>query len=240
MTMTTQSGISRAPRPSSLADVLDLILDKGLVIDAYVRVSLVGIEILTIDLRVVVASVDTYLRFAEAVNRLDLTATSESKGLPELFKAATTRMDAAVIAIARAAADHSVAVIARRSSDLGGANGRRLAGTTAANRTTTKTAAFSRKWSSGVGGDERERHPDAESGGSTMARKRVKQELNGVDHAAGAILALGALNWGLVGAANFDAVRATFGRGVASRAVYGLVASSAVYAMARGRQLANR
>ncbi|HZM80652.1 MAG TPA: gas vesicle protein GvpJ [Candidatus Limnocylindrales bacterium] len=60
-----------------LADVLDTILDKGVVIDAYVQVSVVGIDILTINARVVVASVDTYLRFAEAVNRLDLT---ESKG----------------------------------------------------------------------------------------------------------------------------------------------------------------
>jgi hypothetical protein len=61
------------PSPSSLADVIDTILDKGLVIDIYVRVSLVGIEILTVDARIVIASVDTYLRFAEAVNRLDLT-----------------------------------------------------------------------------------------------------------------------------------------------------------------------
>jgi hypothetical protein len=60
------------PSPSSLADVVEIILDKGLVIDAYVRVSLVGIEILTIDARIVIASVDTYLRFAEATNRLDL------------------------------------------------------------------------------------------------------------------------------------------------------------------------
>ena len=60
------------PNPSGLADVLELILDKGLVIDLYVRVSLVGIELLTIDARVVVASVDTYLRFAEAVGRMDL------------------------------------------------------------------------------------------------------------------------------------------------------------------------
>ncbi|MER5204717.1 gas vesicle protein GvpJ [Streptomyces sp. NPDC002825] len=56
----------------NLYDVLDLILDRGLVIDAFVRVSLVGIEIAKIDARVVVASVDTYLRFAEACNRLDL------------------------------------------------------------------------------------------------------------------------------------------------------------------------
>src|SRR5438094_10445582 len=77
----TQSAISRAPRPSSLADVLDLIRDKGLVIDAYVRVSALGIEVLTVDLRVVVASVDTYLHFAEAVNRLDLSQT-ETQGIP--------------------------------------------------------------------------------------------------------------------------------------------------------------
>src|SRR3954462_8257592 len=82
---TMQSSVSRAPRPSSLADVLDLILDKGLVIDAYVRVSALGIEVLTIDARVVVASVDTYLRFAEAVNRLHLsqTETQGIKGLTE-------------------------------------------------------------------------------------------------------------------------------------------------------------
>jgi hypothetical protein len=60
------------PAPSSLADVVDLILDKGLVIDAFVRVSLLGIELVTVDARVVVASVDTYLRFADATNRLDL------------------------------------------------------------------------------------------------------------------------------------------------------------------------
>lgn len=73
------------PAPSSLADVIDTILDKGLVIDIYVRVSLVGIELLTIDARIVIASVDTYLRFAEAVNRLDLTDT-ETQGIPELME----------------------------------------------------------------------------------------------------------------------------------------------------------
>jgi len=75
--MTTQSqrragGYLERPAPSGLADVVEVILDKGLVIDAYVRVSLVGIELLTIDARIVIASVDTYLRFAEATNRLDL------------------------------------------------------------------------------------------------------------------------------------------------------------------------
>ncbi|MFF3166531.1 gas vesicle protein GvpJ [Streptomyces sp. NPDC003273] len=59
---------------SGLYDVLDLVLDRGLIIDAFARVSLVGIEILKLDVRVVVASVDTYLRFADACNRLDLEA----------------------------------------------------------------------------------------------------------------------------------------------------------------------
>jgi hypothetical protein len=81
-------GIARAPNPSGLADVIDLILDKGLVIDIYVRVSLVGIELLTIDARIVVASVDTYLRFAEAVNRLDLENKGDQKGLPDLLEGA--------------------------------------------------------------------------------------------------------------------------------------------------------
>ncbi|MFI1016817.1 gas vesicle structural protein GvpA [Streptomyces sp. NPDC020965] len=71
---------------SGLYDVLELILDRGLVIDAFIRVSLVGIEILKIDIRVVVASVDTYLRFAEACNRLDLEAgPRKDPGLPDLL-----------------------------------------------------------------------------------------------------------------------------------------------------------
>ncbi|WP_205862087.1 gas vesicle protein GvpJ [Planosporangium thailandense] len=78
--------MTRAPRPSGLADVLELILDKGIVIDAYVRVSLVGIELLTIDARIVIASVDTYLRFAEAVNRLDLQPEGQVTGLPGLVQ----------------------------------------------------------------------------------------------------------------------------------------------------------
>jgi len=83
-------GYVERPRPSGLADVLEIILDKGIVIDAYVRVSLIGIEILTIDARIVVASVDTYLRFAEAVNRLDLTEADDSEGLPELMESMTS------------------------------------------------------------------------------------------------------------------------------------------------------
>jgi hypothetical protein len=79
-----------APNPSGLADVVDLILDKGLVIDIYVRVSLIGIELLTIDARIVIASVDTYLRFAEAVGRMDLAQADDSKGLPDLIEGATS------------------------------------------------------------------------------------------------------------------------------------------------------
>ena len=80
---TSSNYLQRAPSPSGLADVVDLILDKGLVIDAYVRIAVIGIELITIDARIVIASVDTYLHFAEAVNRLDLTQT-EAAGLKEL------------------------------------------------------------------------------------------------------------------------------------------------------------
>jgi hypothetical protein len=78
VTVATQSRPAASPSTGAgggnLYDILELILDRGLVIDAFVRVSIVGIEILKIDVRVVVASVDTYLRFAEACNRLDLEA----------------------------------------------------------------------------------------------------------------------------------------------------------------------
>ena len=80
---TASNYLQRAPSPSGLADVVELILDKGLVIDAYVRISVIGIELITIDARIVIASVDTYLRFAEAVNRLDLTQTG-GVGLADL------------------------------------------------------------------------------------------------------------------------------------------------------------
>jgi gas vesicle structural protein len=82
------SGYLERPKPSGLADVIEVILDKGLVIDAYVRVSLIGIELITIDARIVIASVDTYLRFAEAVNRLDI-SDEGGAGLPELMEGIT-------------------------------------------------------------------------------------------------------------------------------------------------------
>jgi gas vesicle structural protein len=87
---TTPRGYIERPRPSGLADVIDVILDKGMVIDAYVRVALIGIEILTIDARIVIASVDTYLRFAEAVNRLDIAQANQEPGLPELMEQVTS------------------------------------------------------------------------------------------------------------------------------------------------------
>src|SRR5438093_1791573 len=76
----------RTGGPSGLADVLDVLLDKGLVLDAFVRVSLIGIELLTVDARVVIASVDTYLRFAEAVNRLDLYSAGGAESVPTLVR----------------------------------------------------------------------------------------------------------------------------------------------------------
>jgi hypothetical protein len=117
MTVQTQrrggggGGYLARPAPSGLADVIDIILDKGIVIDVYIRVSLVGIELLTVDARIVIASVDTYLRFAEATNRLDLYekggkdlgemvqdmqrsgATGKTRGAVEGVKRALTRGD---------------------------------------------------------------------------------------------------------------------------------------------------
>jgi gas vesicle structural protein len=91
---TAQQSSGYLARPNAggaggLAEVIDIILEKGMVIDAYVRVSLIGIEILTIDARIVIASVDTYLRFAEAVGRLDIQASDDSQGLPELMEGLT-------------------------------------------------------------------------------------------------------------------------------------------------------
>jgi gas vesicle structural protein len=59
--------VERAAGGTSLIDVLDRVLDKGIVIDAWVRVSLVGIDLITVEARIVVASIDTYLKYSEAV-----------------------------------------------------------------------------------------------------------------------------------------------------------------------------
>jgi len=84
----TATSTSRAPRPSSLADLLDVLLDKGIVIDAYVRVARLGVDLVTVDARVMIASVDTYLRFAEAVNRLDLQPEGQVTGAPGAMREA--------------------------------------------------------------------------------------------------------------------------------------------------------
>ncbi|MFE6287236.1 gas vesicle structural protein GvpA [Streptomyces sp. NPDC057877] len=89
--ITYEEEVVCAPRAGTLYDVLELILDRGMVIDVFVRVSLVGIEILKVDARIVVASVDTYLRFAEACNRLDLEHDARSKTVPELFGGPVTK-----------------------------------------------------------------------------------------------------------------------------------------------------
>ena len=90
-----ESALAQMPegrRGNSLADVLGLILDKGLVIDAFVRVSVIGIELVTVDARIVIASIDTYLKFAEAVNRLDLTQTKESTTYEDLVRGGSKQL----------------------------------------------------------------------------------------------------------------------------------------------------
>lgn len=64
--------VERAPAGSSLIDVLDRVLDKGIVIDAYVRVSLVGIDLVSVEARIVVASVETYLRYADSIGAVGM------------------------------------------------------------------------------------------------------------------------------------------------------------------------
>jgi hypothetical protein len=71
--------VQRAPGGTSLIDVLDRVLDKGIVIDAWVRISLVGIDLITVEARIVVASIDTYLKYAEAVG---ITAPASRPALP--------------------------------------------------------------------------------------------------------------------------------------------------------------
>ena len=130
--ITQQAGPSPSARAGSLYDVLELILDKGLVIDVYVRVSLVGIELLTIDARIVVASVDTYLHFAEAVNRLDLTKNKDSKTLDEFIggmqeKGAHGKTKGAVSGVTSALSDaaHHLTGHGDDAEDDGGSSARR-------------------------------------------------------------------------------------------------------------------
>ena len=130
---TSGSNVER-PGAGTLSDVITTILDKGLVIDVYARVSLVGIELLRADVRVVVASVDTYLRFAEAVNRLDLQQT-ELAGLPELQeKGAEKETEGAIEGVKEAVTPDSPTV---REAAKALAAGAAIAGATAAAKTLT-------------------------------------------------------------------------------------------------------
>ena len=83
--------VERAPGGTSLIDVLDRVLDKGIVIDAYVRVSLVGIDLVTVEARVVVASIETYLKYSEAVG-LTPPRTSRELGAPSASQAEMDRV----------------------------------------------------------------------------------------------------------------------------------------------------
>jgi gas vesicle structural protein len=74
--------VSQSPDCSSLAEVLDRILDKGIVVDTWARISLVGIEVLTIEARVVVASVDTFLHYAEEITKIEKAAMEEAPKVP--------------------------------------------------------------------------------------------------------------------------------------------------------------
>jgi gas vesicle structural protein len=75
--------VERVSGGSSLIDVLDRVLDKGIVIDAWVRISLVGIDLITVEARVVVASIDTYLKYADAVGMMGLVARPQMEAPPE-------------------------------------------------------------------------------------------------------------------------------------------------------------
>jgi hypothetical protein len=94
--------VERLSGGSSLIDVLDRVLDKGIVIDAWVRISLVGIDLITVEARVVVASIDTYLKYADAVGltglvaRPQLTAAEEVEIVEEVKPAAKRRPRVAV------------------------------------------------------------------------------------------------------------------------------------------------
>jgi len=85
--------VERQPGGTSLIDVLDRVLDKGIVIDAWIRVSLVGIDLITVEARVVVASIDTYLKYSEAVSQV----APVSRPQPELADNETVRRENAAL-----------------------------------------------------------------------------------------------------------------------------------------------
>ena len=90
-TLNSRGGVQKMGASSGLAEVLTVILEKGIVVDVWVRVSIIGIEILTVEVRAVIASVDTYLRYAEAIGLTSLAAaprpeqiTQAAQGLPPM------------------------------------------------------------------------------------------------------------------------------------------------------------
>jgi hypothetical protein len=115
MTVLTSEFVPYTRRAGTLYDVLELILDRGIVIDAFVRISLVGIEIIKIDARVVVASVDTYLRFADACNRLDLEHDQTSRTVPELFGGMS---GSAATAVGKKGAKKALSGVGDKAKDL--------------------------------------------------------------------------------------------------------------------------
>lgn len=86
--------VERVSGGSSLIDVLDRVLDKGIVIDAWVRISLVGIDLITVEARVVVASIDTYLKYADAVGLVGLVSRPQlsAEVVPEIEMETTRRV----------------------------------------------------------------------------------------------------------------------------------------------------
>src|SRR5258708_17771309 len=91
--------VERVSGGSSLIDVLDGMLDKGIVIDAWVRISLVGIDLIPVEARVVVASIDTYLKYADAVGLTGLVSRPQLRGgeLPEVEVETTRRVSRAPV-----------------------------------------------------------------------------------------------------------------------------------------------
>jgi gas vesicle structural protein len=123
---------------AGLYEILDLLLDKGLVVDVFLRVSLVGIELLTVDARIVIASVDTYLRFAEAVNRLDLTE-SGGQGLPEIVENMTSNGAASKTRGVLDAAKEQLFGSDEEESEESGGNGRSGSGSGSRSRSRAST-----------------------------------------------------------------------------------------------------
>jgi gas vesicle structural protein len=113
--------LQRAPSPSGLSDVLDVILDKGLVVDAFVRISAVGIDLVTLDARIVIAGVDSYLRFAEAVTRLDLSDTEA--GVFQLEEIAAKKVTEHKIGEVEEGVEDKIKSVAGRAKKLVGRDG---------------------------------------------------------------------------------------------------------------------